>query len=274
MQNEHEVSTSHAKIFVRQSRPDGFPVLMIHGNSSSSAVFRKQFADSVGRRFRLIALDLPGHGRSSNAFNPEQTYNIPAYAAVVAEVLGSLGIKRLAVFGWSLGGHVGLELLGLMPRITGLMITGTPPVSSANIAKGFKMGATMSAAGTERLSVQSMIAHARCACGEPYKDELYEEFLYEDVARTDGRARALMLTKYMSGYGADHSAIVAGNTPPIAVVNGSSEPVVNTDFVETIFIANPWEGSKLLIKGGGHAPFWDSPEQFNAVFERFLDSVS
>lgn len=275
MQSEQEVETSHAKIFVRQTRPDGFPVLMIHGNSSSSAVFKKQFAHSFDDRLRLIALDLPGHGRSSNAFDPERTYNIPAYASVVAEVLDVLKIKRLAVFGWSLGGHVGLELLALVPGITGLMITGTPPVCTADIAKGFRMGATMSAAGTEQLSVPVMIAHAQCACGEPYREELYEQFLYDDVARTDGRARALMLAKYMSGYGADHSAIVAGNTPPIAIVNGASEPVVNTQFVEGILVANLWERKKFLIENGsGHAPFWDSPDDFNTIFERFLISVS
>jgi pimeloyl-ACP methyl ester carboxylesterase len=41
------------------------------------------------------------------------------------------------VFGWSLGGHIGIEMVLRFPGMRGLMITGAPPVGPNNMAQGF-----------------------------------------------------------------------------------------------------------------------------------------
>ena len=51
------------------------------------------------------------------------------------------------MFGWSLGGHVGIEMMHLFPGLLGLMITGAPPVSRNNMAEGFHAPPAMGAAG-------------------------------------------------------------------------------------------------------------------------------
>jgi pimeloyl-ACP methyl ester carboxylesterase len=45
----------------------------------------------------------------------------------MAEFLALIGVDRAVVFGWSLGGHIGLEMVSRFPGMLGLMITGTPP---------------------------------------------------------------------------------------------------------------------------------------------------
>src|SRR5579872_1636260 len=72
----HFLQTSQGNIAYLDSGGDGFPVVLIHGNSCSSQVFQKQFT-TFGPRYRLIAIDLPGHGKSDNALDPESAYNIP-----------------------------------------------------------------------------------------------------------------------------------------------------------------------------------------------------
>lgn len=42
-------------------------VLLIHGNSSCKEVFRNQRDGDLGRRYRMIAVDLPCHGASEDA---------------------------------------------------------------------------------------------------------------------------------------------------------------------------------------------------------------
>lgn len=98
-------------------------------------------------------------------------------------------------------------------------------------------------------------------------------FLLDTVARTDGRARRLMFEKFAAGTGRNQREIVAGKTPPIAVLNGIDEPFVNTDFVSAVKFSNLWEGKAHLLDKSGHAPFWDSPDRFNPIFARFLASV-
>jgi len=59
-----------ADIFVRQSAGRGLPVLMLHGSGASHLAFRRQFESPLADKFRLIAMDLPGHGLSGDAGDP------------------------------------------------------------------------------------------------------------------------------------------------------------------------------------------------------------
>jgi pimeloyl-ACP methyl ester carboxylesterase len=260
--------TSHGMISVMESSGEGLPVLMVHGNSSCNAVFRNQFESGIGETFRLIAPDLPGHGKSENARDPERSYSMPGYADCMTEVLSLLSVSRAAVFGWSLGGHIGLEMISRFHGIAGLMITGTPPVVAADAWRGFRASPHMNLAGKEQFTEDDIEIYARHTCGEPY-----DPVLREAVARTDGRARLLMLGKFLKDEGADQAEIVKSRTPPIAVVNGADEPFVNVDYLDTIPFSNLWEGRTFKLEKSGHAPFWDSPDRFNPVLERFLKSL-
>jgi len=266
--SQKTIKTSHGAIALRETAGTGTPVLMIHGNSSCGSVFRNQMNGPLGGQYRIIAPDLPGHGDSENALDPERSYCMEGYADAMAEVLRLLGVDRAVVFGWSLGGHIGLEMIDRFPGMLGLMITGTPPVSPAQVGEGFKPSPHMGLAGQEHFSEADVDAYARSTCGEPY-----DASLRDAVARTDGRARRLMFEKFAAGSGKDQSVIVATATVPLAVVNGIDEPFVNTDFVARVRYANLWEGKTHLIENSGHAPFWDAPARFDPIFARFLASA-
>ncbi|WP_256753920.1 alpha/beta fold hydrolase [Mesorhizobium sp. Mes31] len=266
--SQKTLETSHGRIAVRETGGKGTTVLLIHGNSSSGAVFRNQFESPLGGRYHMIAPDLPGHGASGDAIDPERSYSMEGYADAMTEVLGLLGVGKAIVFGWSLGGHIGLEMIDRFPGLLGLMITGTPPVAPEEVGNGFKPSPHMHLAGQETFSAADVEAYARSTCGEPF-----ESFLLDTVARTDGRARRLMFEKFAAGSGRNQREIVAARTPPIAVLNGIDEPFVNTDFVAAVKFSNLWEGRTHLLDKSGHAPFWDSPDRFDPIFDRFLASV-
>ena len=131
------VDTSHGFLAVEESGQGEIPVLLIHGNSFSRAVFRHQLQGSLAKSHRLIAFDLPGHGESSNAPDPVHTYTRPGLADATIELLENVGVSEAIVFGWSLGGHIGMEMLSHFPGMRGLMISGAPPVSSNQMSQGF-----------------------------------------------------------------------------------------------------------------------------------------
>ncbi len=264
-----KLETSHGTIAVRESKGAGIPLLMIHGNSSTGRVFGNQLEGDIGARYRIIAPDLPGHGDSSNAIDPDRTYCMEGYADAMAEVLRTLGIEKAVVLGWSLGGHIGLELISRFPGMLGLMITGTPPVAPGEIAQGFKTSKHMHLAGQQHFTPEDVDAYARSTCGEPF-----EQFLYDGVARTDGLARKTMFEKFGAGSGDNQREIVAHAMLPIAVVNGADEPFVNLEFVSKIEYANLWEGKTYSIPNSGHAPFWDAQHEFDVYLSRFVDAVS
>ena len=72
------IRTSHGVIAISETPGSGIPVLMLHGNSSCKEVFAGQLEGELGNRFHLVAMDLPGHGASSDAIDPQRSYSIRA----------------------------------------------------------------------------------------------------------------------------------------------------------------------------------------------------
>lgn len=266
------LETSHAAVAVAESGGSGPAVLLVHGNSSCKEVFRNQMQGAIGRRYRLIAIDLPGHGKSANARNPRRTYCMPGYADMATEVLDRLGVARFAVLGWSLGGHIGIEMLSRHAGMTGLLATGTPPVANSpdSFAAGFRRSEHMGLAAKRDLTAAEVDAYAHATCGS---NAPFEEFLLDAVRRTDGQARETMFTAFAAGWGADQRHIVQTCERPLAIVSGGDEPFVNNDYLRAITYARLWDGQVHVLDGVGHAPFWEAPARFDPLFARFLADV-
>jgi pimeloyl-ACP methyl ester carboxylesterase len=265
------VATSHADIAVRETGGRGGAVILLHGNSSSKDVFVRQLDGPLGAAYRMIAIDLPGHGGSSDALDPRRTYSMPGYAEAVLEIVTALEIDRAAVFGWSLGGHVALELMPRWSGMTGLMITGAPPVSptAASLQAGFLPTPEIALAGQETLSDAEAKTFLRICCGKKAPASMLAA-----VKRTDGRARKLMVEHLMAGKFGDQRAIAEGATVPLAIVTGEHEPFANPAYLQGLRIPNLWEAEVHTLAGVGHAPFYEDPDTFNPIFLRFLRDVA
>lgn len=265
------VITSHGEIAVSQSSGSGLPILLIHGNSSAKEVFRRQLAGPLGEIYRMIAIDLPGHGASSDAIDPQRSYSMPGYAELAIEVLESLGVSRLAVCGWSLGGHVALEMMPRSSAIVGMMLCAAPPVSPTpeGIQAGFKPNPLIPLLGKEVLSEDEIKALADATYGKNLTEELVQA-----MRRTDGRARALMFAGLFTGAISDQKALAEKSTMPIALVNGADDPFVNVAYVGSLDIANLWDKHSYLLRDAGHAAFLGSPTMFDAILTRFMADMA
>jgi hypothetical protein len=144
--------------------------------------------------------------------------------------------------------------------VSGLMITGSPPVAKGaeELGRGFLPSEHMGLAGQEEFSEAEVDAYARATCGI---NAPFEPFLKEAVARTDGCARALMFASFSRGEGCDQQQAAIHSAVPLAIVNGGGEPFVNNAFVQSLTYDNLWEDKVYLIDGVGHAPFWEAPRE-------------
>lgn len=145
------VDTAHGRLAYMESGGDGLPVLFIHGNSSCKEMFGRQFSAPMAWRYRFIAFDLPGHGKSSEAPEPAKTYSITGFADAAMALLEALKVERAAVMGWSLGGHAALEMMARWPGTVAGWITGTPPAGGADMAEAF-LPSTRWASPSRRIS--------------------------------------------------------------------------------------------------------------------------
>ena len=103
-----------------RGQADGMPVMFIHGAGGNRLLWGSQVS-GLSSSLRVLALDLPGHGRSDG---PGMA-TIGAYAEVVAEVLGHLG-SPVVLVGHSMGGGVALQVALQWPGlVAGLVLLGT-----------------------------------------------------------------------------------------------------------------------------------------------------
>ncbi|CAM3924592.1 alpha/beta fold hydrolase [Xenorhabdus thuongxuanensis] len=264
--NYYNIQTRYAGIAVTDTGGSGLPVLFIHGNSSCKEIFHHQINQLKGK-YRVLALDLPGHGSSSNASEPRQAYSMPGFAHTVIEVLEKIGINRVVVFGWSLGGHIGLEMLVLFPKMIGLMICGTPPVSvgADNVALGFRPG--LGLAGKAEFTEEDIKIFVSDTYGV---NAPHEPFIIEAVIRTDGLARQYMFEAFLSPQATDQKLLVETSEIPLAIVNGADDPYINFDYIDGLNYRTLWKRKIVSLAGLGHAPFWEAPELFNPILIKFL----
>ncbi|KAF2626139.1 alpha/beta-hydrolase [Macroventuria anomochaeta] len=261
-------------------------LLLLHGNSSSSRIFRHMLTSpTLCSQHRLIAFDLPGHGASSNAPHPAKSYTMSGYADLAVYILEHLSIESVVVLGWSLGGHVALEMVPVLKRasergsriveLKGIMLTGTPPALGAeNCAKGFKIP-TNPDEGEENLmgkvhwTNEQAEAIARNSAPGGH-EELFEDWMLNDAIRTDGRARMMMFEAFVEGRGVDQVGVVEGEDVLIAVVNGADEPFINLDYIDELRWKKLWRGECVRLQGRKHAPFWEDIKGFEKLLLEFL----
>lgn len=98
--------TTAGDLYVRDSGGAGRTVLLIHGWGADSLITWAGTIPTLRERWRVISVDLPGHGHSSGS----GAFDILRCADGIAEVLEARDIEGSLVCGYSLGGAVMLQL--------------------------------------------------------------------------------------------------------------------------------------------------------------------
>lgn len=100
----------------------GEPLLLLHGNSQSISVFKKQIK-TFSKTYKVIAVDTRGQGKSTDVSMAPLSYDL--YAEDMKTLLDSLHIKETNILGWSDGGNTGLIMAYKYPEyVKKLAITG------------------------------------------------------------------------------------------------------------------------------------------------------
>lgn len=270
------ISTRHGEIsywdHAAWGEETGVPVLFVHGNSSAKEIFDRQISAPFGENRRLISMDLPGHGESSDAPDPTATYAVDGFAEAGLDLLRALNIDEAVLVGWSLGGHIVLEMAAQWPGAAGVAIMGTPPIGGNpdDLAAAFLPSSHMELTFKPEFSEKEARVFAQDAIGDSVP---LEPWMLDGARRADGRFRPQMIEAAMSGRGRDQKEIVATLKIPLMVLHAMKDPFVNLDYLKKLSYANLWRGAVLEMQGLGHTPFWQDPDRFNDLLGEFLKEV-
>ncbi len=256
----------------RDSGGKGLPLVFVHGVGGSKEVFEHQFVEELTGRFRLIAFDLPGHGASDDAADPKSSYSIRALTNTTLDVMNYLRLKRALVVGWSLGGHIAMELMDRFPeRLAGVVNIGAPPLSRGPLAlmRAFHASPNLLLARKANFSTKDAL-HWQELCYGPNPDGLH----FASILRADGRMRPETSRSVVKGGVANQRRVVETSPVPLAMINGKNDPIMRLKYLDTLRYANLWEGQQHVIDGAGHSAFLSHPEAFNTVLSRFADEMA
>jgi pimeloyl-ACP methyl ester carboxylesterase len=193
-------------------------------------------------------------------------------AALAASVLEKLGVDRAAIYGWSAGGHVAIEMMGSFPElVAGVIISGTPPIEPGPMAtlRAFQPRLNVLRATLERFSERDAERFERLALGRAAGSGFLPA-----IRRTDGRFRTMIKRSLLRGDGVNQKLTVEQSPIPLAVMHGVEDAIPRLAYIAGLPYANLWGGQVHVIPDAGHAPFLEAPDVFNGLVLRFLNDAA
>jgi pyruvate dehydrogenase E2 component (dihydrolipoamide acetyltransferase) len=240
---------------------DGDVVLLVHGygGDRNSWLFLQE---PLAGRYRVYALDLPGHGTSSKDVGDG---SVEMLAGTVLGVLNAIGVERAHLVGHSLGGAVAAAATARDPlRVSSLTLiapSGFGPEINAGYLRGFADAQT-------RRELKPVV-------GQLFADEsLVTRQVVDDLLaykRLDGVDAALhaLVGALLDGdtQRIDSAAAIAaiGGAVPVTVVWGSADRIIPPAQAESVAGA-----VRHLLDGAGHMPHMERPAEVQAAIEETI----
>lgn len=243
-------------------------LIMIHGNSLNASLFRDTVQSSLFSAYRIILLELPGHGNAKRSTDPEETYSVKNFINLLVAFIKESGITNYVLFGHSLGGHIAINAIPALNDIKGLAISGTPPLTMPpDMGACFLPNPAMGLAFKPDLPVEEV---ALLAENFVTKENVNFSLVKEAIAETDPLARVYIGRSIATEQLHDETQLVHNSSFPIAVLHGENDRMINLNYLESLKINNLWRNKIQVIKGASHCTFLENSAAFNTTLAQFL----
>jgi lipase len=242
--------------------PASPPVVCLHGITVHGRRFRR-LAEERLARYRVLAPDLRGHGRSGW----EPPWTIATHVADILETLGAAGVERAAWIGHSFGGRLVLELAAREPERIERAVLLDPAIQLLP-----HVGLDLASHQLADVSFATLeeALEARLAASPWTPREFLEEEMREHLElSSDGRLRY----RYCR--------------PAVLAIYGelcTEPPTPKTLRAPTLLVHAPAFGlvreeqlaayagrAQLLAVAGGHVVYWDAYDETADAVARFLE---
>lgn len=232
-------------------------IIFIHGGFADRSFWSNQVGP-FSAKYRVIALDLAGHGESGKN---RQKWNLPAFAQDVRAVMEKENIRRAVLVGNSLAGPVALETTLLLPeKIIGIVAVDTFQDFAAQPPAGYFQKIAESFRSDFNKTMQQLVRSLFHSDVDP---KLYAQIEAKMLKSSPEMAASLMAS--FESY--DEAAAAKKVTQPIRCINGDLYPTQ----IEKNRSVHP-DFDAVIIPHTGHFPMLEQPELFNRRLTEILAS--
>ena len=250
-------------------------LVLLHGFTGSVRSWDSLRASLEGTN-TVVAMDLPGHGRSSSPGDP-QRYSLSRFSVDLARVLDALGLERVCLLGYSMGGRAALRFaLANRHRIHGLILESTSPGIEDAVARTERVRSDDELAGfIEREGVEAFVDRwERLPLWATQHSLPLDRRIALRAERLANDSRGL--ANSLRGAGAGRSEPVLEQLreleSPVLIVVGA---------LDRAYVAHGRRMMSVLaharlaaVEGAGHAVHLEKPSEFAAAVESFVRQVS
>ncbi len=270
MKNYTVIGGGGLKLHVQETgNANGKPILFIHPFSACRLVWNKQLHSDLANDFRLVAMDIRGHGLSDK---PRDVYgDSKLWADDIQAVITSLGLNRPVLSGWSYAGAIISDYIGIYGEgqvagtnwIGAICRLGEPLLSGGFVGKQFLdiapglFSTDVEQSATALQTFVRLLVHE-----EPSPEDLY--FFLGFMTIVPPHVREGLFSRTV-----DNDAVVARMRKPMLLTWGEKDTIILPSMGQHIAgVAKHAQVS--LYPNVGHAPFWEAPERFNLELKEFV----
>ena len=248
-------------------------ILFIHGWSQNHLCWSKQYESELATSYRLVALDLRGHGMSEAPHQASAYQNPQLWADDIAAIMKELLLERPILVGWSYGGFIICDYLRAygQENISGIVFAGAattlhPPTLSEFIGPGFINVVTDAISEDLPTSLLAMRQFMHNCIAKPLAlEDLETALCWQMVVRPD--VRGALVTREINSDNVLRSLRV-----PLLVAHGRQDYVVLPTMAEHVLETCP-KATASWYNDVGHAPFLEDPARFNRELAELVHYV-
>jgi non-heme chloroperoxidase len=256
---------------VETGNPSGRPILFIHGISQCWLAWSRQLNSDLGARYRLVAMDMRGHGLSEK---PRDAYaDSKLWADDVDAVLQALTLDRPVLCGWSYGPlvildyvrHYGEDAVSGMTFVDGVTKLGSAEAASVLTPEFLNLVPGFFSTDVED-STQSLRSLLRlCLTVDLPAEDLYLMLGYN--VSVPPYVRQALLSRSL-----DNDDLLPTLRKPVLIVHGDRDAAVKPAVVDQ-HRASVRHAEIAMLPNVGHAPFWDDAPAFNGRLRTFCERL-
>ncbi len=260
-----------------EGRKDGRALLLVHGSNASLHTW-EPWVQRLGSDYRIITLDLPGHGLTGA--HPGGVYDTRTFVDVVDRLANKLSLRRFVIGGNSMGGGVSWSYALAHPeKVDALLLvdaSGAPQSLARDLPIGFRLArmpvikhlakivtprAVFEASIKKSMSVQTGI-----------NDALIDR--YWELNRYPGNRTATTLRfSAMDKVAPADPAKLGQIKVPVMIMWGAEDNLIPQ--TSATWFAKAIPAAKLIIYPGvGHIPMEEVPNRSAADVKNWLDSFT
>ena len=250
----------------------GVPLVLLHGLMAHGGFFREQ--DVLADHFRLIRIDLRGHGASARDGDRS---NVEQIAADVAELAEALDLCDAIGVGWSLGATVLWHVLTgpAADRFAGAVVVDM----TARVLNDeeWDLGLSAEACAARSVAIRKDFESFAIAAGQAILAQPVEngaralaDWASFEFARNDPATIAALWASLVRQ---DVRTLLEGIRHPTLVVHGAQSRLYGEDTADHLVAALP-DARAVRFDRSGHAPHLEQPELFNRTLRNFADRLS